>query len=676
MMDKHEETQLLKRAKPLWVVVLLVVAIPPTLFAIRPSQARIVCQVIIALSVIVGGLATFGSGHFERKNTEETKKENDREKAEAKKEADREKKTDRKRFADIFAHTEQELKAANAKLDLLVDARAEAIKLPILPPKGAEAGLSDVALSAVGMTRKEFDNLAQQLKKGTDAFLKGKIEFVSKHYREATALFDEAAAKSIDQNPSDPALKTLQDRRAGTALAFSGRAYRALGDWDEAIRRFQDSLKFIDPVAQELTRAEVQGMLASSLLNRAQRTEGDGLTPAASVAARIASAYQAIEVGKEALAGFSPSTRDWAWVKNILGTAYFQLAEATGGTERDKNLQKSLAEYKQSLGALTKEAAPDLWSMVKANYGTALQLLAESKAPDEARSLLISSIAEITEANTGLSFAKFPVEWGQNQQKLATAYRDLADLGDDPNKNRASAIDCYKAALSVMTFDSDPRRWATAQQDLSIILNKHAAANPEYSHVLLIDALTANDSAATVFTRARDPERWAHNCNYSADLKRTLATFAEGASQRKLMDDARLANEDAMKVFSKQDYPLQWAAAKLMLATGLIVEGKTGRSSDKLLAALVVLKDAASVVTEDAAPSEYCQIHCWKGSALYELARYSRVDAKFFLRDAIEAYQDGLSCFNRKKFRNAGTYPEMLAFGLKQAQEALDGLVQ
>ena len=99
--------------------------------------------------------------------------------------------------------------------------------------------------------------------------------------------------------------------------------------------------------------------------------------------------------------------------------------------------------------------------------------------------------------------AKTPKEWSKSRRTV------LGWRGDKPNgepaKNVAKSIEAFNAALTVLSQEKTPERWARVQQDLAMASLKSSDGNREEN---LDKAIVRGFCTRCVFIRRFPATRW------------------------------------------------------------------------------------------------------------------------------------------------------------------------
>ncbi|MFN9675961.1 MAG: tetratricopeptide repeat protein, partial [Microcystis sp.] len=129
----------------------------------------------------------------------------------------------------------------------------------------------------------------------------------------------------------------------------------------------------------------------------------------------------------------------------------------------------------------------------------------------------------------------------------------------DKAENLEKAIDAYKEALNVRTFDAFPEDWAMTQNNLAVAYSDRIRGDKACN---LERAIAYCQEALKVYTFDAFRQQWAmtHNNLAVAYSKRIRGEKADN------LEIAIAAYQEALKVFTFDAFPQQWAATQNNLA--------------------------------------------------------------------------------------------------------------
>jgi tetratricopeptide (TPR) repeat protein len=174
---------------------------------------------------------------------------------------------------------------------------------------------------------------------------------------------------------------------------------------------------------------------------------------------------------------------------------------------------------------------------------------------------------------------------------LQTAIADTSvalseDVGDDA---LVSAIEVYQKAARLARRLGNRERWADTLQKLGHALAKKKNAGNEDLKL----GIKAYDDALTVFTRKKDPNKWAHLQLSLADVYQKLRSDNPSGN----LKQAIVAYENALAVLTRKDHPDDWARATVNLAAAY-GNDLSGNVAQRRRAALDLVQSALEIISE------------------------------------------------------------------------------
>ncbi|MEL7100037.1 MAG: tetratricopeptide repeat protein [Pseudomonadota bacterium] len=152
-----------------------------------------------------------------------------------------------------------------------------------------------------------------------------------------------------------------------------------------------------------------------------------------------------------------------------------------------------------------------------------------------------------------------------------------------------------------------------------------------------LQARLATDLARIVSARAKGPDEIGSAAN---DLGLALQILGERDSDTALLEQAVRAYEDALREFTRDRLPMQWATAKMNLGNALRTLGERNSDTARLEEAVCTYEDALLEGTRDRVPMEWARTKMNLGNALATLGERESDIAR--LKEAVRAYQDAL----------------------------------
>lgn len=166
----------------------------------------------------------------------------------------------------------------------------------------------------------------------------------------------------------------------------------------------------------------------------------------------------------------------------------------------------------------------DRWAITRNNLGNAWADLPTGDRGENLR----KAIECYEAALTVLTKQAHPVDWAMTQNNLGVAWQNLPT--GDSGENLRAAIECYEAALTVRTKQAHPVAWAGTQQNLAIALTHLAQERLDEKCKLLKKAIACGKGALMVYTPNAFPREHAMTTN-NLRIDRTAYESAGCAEQ-------------------------------------------------------------------------------------------------------------------------------------------------
>lgn len=314
---------------------------------------------------------------------------------------------------------------------------------------------------------------------------------------------------------------------------------------------------------------------------------------------------RAIEHFRQALRVFSKDTHPkmWASVMMNLGTAFFHRTQG----ERGENIETAIQYAQQACEVSTQEADPDNWAILQANLGACYRnRLRGDRIENQELALLHSE-----QALKGLSEESSPEVWARTHHNLGNIYRSR--VRGERTENAASAVHHYELALRIRTREKQPVQWATT----------HAMLAETYVSMIGLEAarLIASGLGET----------------NSGEAARAHEELEKREAQ------ARYHGELAMQVFTRQDFPVQWAGLQMGMAVAIPASpAQSGATKEMAQRSIYHLEQALTVFTRNEFPEQWAGIHNNLG---VQYAALSRFDNPVARQKAIFHFEQALTIF-------------------------------
>ena len=179
----------------------------------------------------------------------------------------------------------------------------------------------------------------------------------------------------------------------------------------------------------------------------------------------------------------------------------------------------------------------------------------------------------------------------------------------------------------------------------------------------LIEAVAAFRDALKEYTRERLPLDWAFTQN---NLGIALLKLGERESGTQHLDEAVAAFRDALKEYTRDRAPLLWATTQDNLGRALTSIGKRKRDATSLEKAITILRDALQERARSNVPLKWAETQDNLGTALLNLGQENNDPQR--IAAAVEAFHSALQEYTRDR---APIQFEKTTKNLASAKEAL-----
>ena len=260
----------------------------------------------------------------------------------------------------------------------------------------------------------------------------------------------------------------------------------------------------------------------------------------------------------------------WAATENNLALLY---TERIAG-RREENLEKALAIYREILAWESAEVSPGIRARVLSNFGKAL---CERPRGDRLRNLA-EAAARFAEAVEIYAREEMWEDWAEVLTNLGTIQLEPPAGGlDDLNR----AIEAFRSALSVLSFEAHPQAWARAMINLA---NAHRERSRSGGARDVEVAIRLYRRVLRKLPRGRFPGEWG-----IAQLNLAAAWIERTAGERgESLEQAIEACESGLAVVRREDFPDLWAQLQSNLGTALDhrVRGLRAENQERAISAL------------------------------------------------------------------------------------------
>ena len=236
-------------------------------------------------------------------------------------------------------------------------------------------------------------------------------------------------------------------------------------------------------------------------------------------------------------------------------------------------LLSAIERRKRLLELMPRERVPLDWAMTQNNLGNALGALGERES---GTARLEEAVAAYREALKERTRERVPLDWARTQNNLGMRCRPWGARERDGEARRG------RRRLSRGAEGTDPRaRAARLGQDPE--QSGHCAwtlGERESGTAKLEEAVAAYREALKEWTRERVPLDWAATQN---NLGNALVALGERESGTAKLEEAVAAYREALKEWTRERVPLDWAMTQNNLGNALRPSGsaRAGRRSSK-----------------------------------------------------------------------------------------------
>jgi tetratricopeptide (TPR) repeat protein len=309
---------------------------------------------------------------------------------------------------------------------------------------------------------------------------------------------------------------------------------------------------------------------------------------------------------------------------NLQGALAASVAEAHGRRYTEAIFQKVLQGYQSALSVFSPDESPEQLAATLRNIGCTHTDAAESGLGDmEAH--VEAAIAVFEQAAT-ISQAAAPDIWIGTLCDLASALLTAADW-----RGAAALLDSvgvYSKIIHALPRDASPefRAWLNAQYAAAIAAAGDASRATE--------AVMACEQALKIYTREKDPAQWAQ---IQLMLGGLLRARPDGDRADNL-ERAATAVDAALSVFNQTDFPNEWMRAHYERGPVLVFRSG-GDRNENLRQALESLHIAVAAIPCDDAPGQWASLQVTIAHALLDR---TDGDPQAHIEDAIPALKAAL----------------------------------
>lgn len=273
---------------------------------------------------------------------------------------------------------------------------------------------------------------------------------------------------------------------------------------------------------------------------------------------------QSILASRGALEGVNreQNNYEWATANNNIGLASLRLSALCGDSPR---YDDAIDAFKQALEGWTRERQPLMWASTHNNLGVALS----------GKKWFESAIDSYQEALKEWTRKQAPLEWATTKMNMGAAFEGMADLVEDEQDVKLhDAVSNYREALKEFSRARAPVEWARTQRRIGDALRKsggirHRTSSYEASVADQVAAISAYREALKEFTKDRAPAEWAQT---QVSLGNSLMMLGEKDTGR--IREAISVYGEVLKEGLNTSWPMVWSMARnnLIEAQAILTE--------------------------------------------------------------------------------------------------------
>lgn len=391
-------------------------------------------------------------------------------------------------------------------------------------------------------------------------------------------------------------------------------------------------------------RAIVQKNLAIALSDQARVV--DEPTAASLLGRAVTACQSALDAYKA-----NEQTDEWAAAESTMGMLLCAKARAVDGSTRRNLLANAVHDLRLAVDKLAKGKSKQDWAIANCNLGAALGVQSQGFAGTESLLMLTEEEECYNAAKSVFSDCGQLQDLARVESNLAVAQRDKALLstGNDRRELLESSIANLKAALDVRKKEVLPDEWATTTAEYADSLSERASAAKlkERSDGLAKAGCLYKSVIDYYDTAKRDHNAALVRINFARTLLLESNDAPLGPSA--ILGDAEVQCRKALMALKAGSPSQEWAKAQNIL--GLVLQARMATTRDPaplLKAAIYAHREALKVFSRDTFPDDWATTQIYLGNAFYlEAVTASDKNAEIdYLESAAAADRVALSVFD------------------------------
>ncbi len=241
-------------------------------------------------------------------------------------------------------------------------------------------------------------------------------------------------------------------------------------------------------------------------------------------------------------------------------------------------------------------------------------------------------------ALTILTQETFPTRWAQIQGELGLIYSDT-EISNRRADDFEQAIVHFQAALAVFTPEEYLQQWAITQNNLGETYRNRISGKRSTN---LEQAISYFQSALDIFTYEEHPQQWAL---LQSNLGDTYSDYYAASYKSENLELAIFSYKQALQVFSKELHPLRWA--RINNSMGDLYRQREVDRAGSLELAIDYYSKALEIHTRPAFPKRWAKIFNNLGFIYIHRIRGKTAEN---LEQGIQHFLYALEVFTREKF--------------------------
>lgn len=313
----------------------------------------------------------------------------------------------------------------------------------------------------------------------------------------------------------------------------------------------------------------------------------------------------------------------WAALKRNQGIALHGLHTFNPSKE---NLDAALLALHSSQTIYEKSVNLLSWAGSQLHIGITLGTLGEFEKSEEH---LRSSISHLRILLKEINVHRFPSLWSSAQLKLVRSMRSLGVVAKNEDDLRHAV---RQARIVAAELDNDATRIIWIQNAIhcsDVMYSATRGDNPSY----LPEAISICERVFSYVSETEYPQYWAWA---KVSIGNALLEKGSSSNDTEIIEEARRASLDALRVYSRERNEVNWAIAKHNIGLTHYKIGEITKSKQSFDFAVSAFAEANSTYSREVNPEDWAIGQWWLGKTLFAIAKYESNTSNFKL--AIKAF--------------------------------------